>query len=480
MSADLTPALAMRGITKRFGGITALREANLDVRAGTVHALLGENGAGKTTIMRIAFGLIRADAGVVERRGRRTHYRSATDAVGDGIGMVHQHFSLVPTMTVAENVALGGRGLHKVALAIERVREIGEASGLVVDPRSRVADLSVSAQQKVEIVKAFAHGATLLILDEPTAVLAPRDADELLGHLRAFADAGNAVVFITHKLREALEIADEVTVLRRGATVFRGGAGDATEATLVEAMVGVSPPRRPRASARPATDIVLQLERVALTDARGATRLHEASLAVHAGEIVGVAGVEGNGQRELLRVLSGRVQPSSGRVQRPNAVGFVPEDRHRDALIMDFTLTENVALLGAGMRSGLVPWDAIEVAASEVIAEFDVRAPSPSVAVKTLSGGNQQRFVLGRELHESPRALVIENPSRGLDVRATAAVHDQLRAARDRGVAIVISATDIDELLELADRVVVCYGGIVHDVAANPSAIARAMVGADS
>lgn len=470
----------MRGITKRFGGTTALHDASITVRAGTVHALLGENGAGKTTLMRIAFGLIGADGGSVERLGRRARYRSTADASRDGIGMVHQHFSLVPAMTVAENVALGGRGAHTVSSAIERVLEIGAATGLVVDPRARVSELSVGAQQRVEIVKAFAHGATLLILDEPTAVLAPRDASDLLAHLRAFADAGNAVVFITHKLREALGIADEVTVLRRGATVHSARVGEVSEDLLINAMVGGAPVPRTRIAIPPQPEIVLRLDQVSLSDDHGTARLQDVSLIVHAGEVVGIAGVEGNGQRELLRLLAGRLHTSSGRVQHPPTVGFVPEDRHRDALIEEFTLTENVALMGAGERVGVIPWDDIAASAETIIAESDVQTAGPTATAGTLSGGNQQRFVMGRELHKSPRALVLESPSRGLDVRATALVHDRMRRARDDGAAIVVYSSDLDELLELSDRIVVCYAGSVRQVAANTTAIARAMVGADS
>lgn len=480
MTTGSPPALDMRGITKSFGGTPALRDASISVRAGTVHALLGENGAGKTTLMRIAFGLISADAGTVERQGRLARYRSTVEASRDGIGMVHQHFTLVPAMTVAENVSLGGRGAHTVTRAIERVREIGDATGLVVNPLARVSELSVSAQQRVEIIKAFAHGATLLILDEPTAVLAPRDASDLLVHLRAFANAGNAVVFITHKLREALTIADEVTVLRKGTTVRTARVGDIVEDALVDAMVGDTLVDRPRTPVPPLPEVVLRLERVSLSDDRGTARLQDVSMAVRAGEVVGVAGVEGNGQRELLRLLAGRLRPSSGHVACPPAVGFVPEDRHRDAVIEEFTLAENTALLGAGQRTGVIAWDLVTESTQRIISEFDVQVSGPGARMRTLSGGNQQRFVMGRELHDAPRALVLESPSRGLDVRATAAVHDRIRRVRDHGTAVVVYTSDMDELLALSDRVVVCYAGSVRQVQANSIAIGRAMVGADT
>ena len=471
------PAMVLRGVTKRFGAVHALTGADLVVRAGTVHALLGENGAGKTSLMRVAFGLVSPDAGTIERNGDPLRMRSPLDAIAAGIGMVHQHFSLVPAMTVAENVALGGRGTYSRVAATERVRRASAASGLDVDPDARAADLPVSMQQRVEILKAFAHGATLLILDEPTAVLPPTDAHTLLAQLRDYARAGNAVVLITHKLREALSAADDVTVLRRGATVFTSRASDASEARLVEEMVGV----QPAAASTPRTgrrgEPILRASGLNVVRG-GVATLVDAHLAVHAGEIVGVAAVEGNGERDLLRALAGLGPIAAGQIDRPSRVAFIPEDRQRDAVIGEFSLTENLALADADRRKGVLPWRALRSETEDLIRAFDVRAAGAAVPVATLSGGNQQRFVLGRALRTAPQAIIAENPSRGLDVRATEFIHTALRAARDRGAAVVVYSSDIDELLMLADRVLVCFAGRVRDVPLSAAAIAQALVGA--
>jgi len=478
VTLDAAPALELLGVSKRFGRVAALESVNLTVRPGTVHALLGENGAGKTTLMRIAFGLARADAGTISRSGAEVHFRTPADAIDAGIGMVQQHFSLVPTMTVAENVALGGRGIYSDGAAAERVRSVVEATGLELDPLAMVEDMPVAAQQRVEIVKAFSRGASLLILDEPTAVLAPTDAEELLERLRSFAADGNAVVLITHKLREALSVADDVTVLRRGKLAYSGSISGATEASLIEAMVG-SPQAPAEAAGRSSPgDIVLGAVNVTVTDAGGRTQLSDVSIDVRQGEVVGVAGVEGNGQRELLRVLAGRILPGRGDVRRPATVGFVPEDRHREGLILDFTLAENYALADAVNRTGAIDWDQVGRDTQSLLERFDIRGATPSTRARTLSGGNQQRFVMGRELMASPSALVAENPTRGLDVRATADVHVRIGVLRDSGGAVVFYTSDIDELLALSDRVVVCYRGTVTEVGKSAQEIARAMVGA--
>jgi len=514
-------ALELTGITKRFGGVAALDGAFLVVRPGTVHALLGENGAGKTTLMRIAFGMLRPDAGVVRVGGVERAFGSPADAMAAGVGMVHQHFALVPAMTVAENVALGGTGRYDARGAAARVREIGRATGLVLDPGARVGALPVGAQQHVEVVKALAREARVLILDEPTAVLAPKEAEELLEWVRAFAAAGRSAVLITHKLREAVAVADEVTVLRRGRTVSTLHRGGMSEDAIAGAMLGDggapegggavggravsaagedggagAPPRvndagsgsfehhRRIASATTAAPppssgraAVLRARGVSLADERGVLRVREASCEIRRGEIVGVAGVEGSGQRELLRALAGRLQPAAGTLELPAAVGFVPEDRHRDALVLDFSLYENVALRGAHRRRGVMPWRRLREETAAIIERHDVRAPGVTVPARALSGGNQQKLVLGRELAGAPAALVAENPSRGLDIRAAAAVHERLRAVRDAGCAVVVYSSDLEEILALADRVLVVYAGTVREVARERELVGRAMLG---
>lgn len=473
-------ALALREITKRFGSTLALDRASLVARRGTVHALLGENGAGKTTLMRIAFGMLQPDAGTVAVEGAERRFRTASDAIGAGIGMVHQHFTLVPAMTVAENVALGGHGAYRSSLAREHVRDVSVRSGLAIDPDARVAELPVGAQQRVEILKALARGARILILDEPTAVLTPAESRELLARLRAFAEQGGTAVLITHKLRDALDVADDITVLRRGRTVWSGAASATGEGALVDAMIGTTGTQRAEvvrevtASGAP----VLALHDVSVRDEGGRVALDRASVIVRAGELVGVAAVEGSGQRELLRVLAGRLAPTSGHAEIPPYVGFVPEDRQRDALVTDFSVTENVALRGAGARHGRIDWGAMRREAMALAERNDVRGGGPTVRVSHLSGGNQQKLVVGRELAGAVNALVAENPSRGLDFNATDAVHARLRAARDAGAAVVVYSPDLDELLALADRVLVVHAGHLREVSLDREAIGRAMLGA--
>jgi simple sugar transport system ATP-binding protein len=478
--------LELRGISKRFGAAVALDDVTLTIRPGTVHALLGENGAGKTTLMRIAFGIMAADAGEIRLDGQLVRFSSARDAIAAGLGMVHQHFSLVPAMTVAENVVLGGSGGFSSARAANIVQRAAARAGLAVDPAARVADLDVGAQQRVEIVKALARDAATLILDEPTAVLAPAEATELLRWMRGFAARGGSVVLITHKLGDALEVADDISVLRRGRLIRSGLRASVDHAALVTALLGDgSPTARAVAGGAalvaehpdPVGPPVLTLRDAAWRDDAGVVRLHPASCAVHAGEIVGIAAVEGSGQRELLRLLSGRLAPTSGSVELPPAVGFVPEDRHRDAMLLDGTLTETVALRGAGAARGLLPWDTLAEHTRSLMTRYDVRGGSAMLPGRALSGGNQQKLVLARELEPAPAAIVVENPTRGLDIRATAAVLDALRAARDAGLAVVIYSADLDEVLSVADRMFVVHGGHLQPVPLDRDAIGRAMLG---
>ncbi|MEO7964105.1 MAG: ABC transporter ATP-binding protein [Gemmatimonadaceae bacterium] len=475
----MTLALELSAISKKFGSVDALQDASIRVRPGTTHALLGENGAGKSTLMRIAFGLVTPDRGSIAVNGRPASFRSPADAMACGIGMVHQHFTLVPAMTVAENVALGMRGLYHAKVAAARVRDIGRRTGLELDPSARVADLPVSAQQRLEIVKALARDIRLLILDEPTAVLAPAEADHLLEWVARWVREGNAAILITHKLREARAIADDVTVLRRGRTVLADATEHADEDVLVHAMLGgVLARAENRESTSHLGAVVLRIANATLTRERGDDALRNASLEVHGGEIVGVAAVEGAGQLELLRLLAGRLTPARGTVHLPLRIAFIPEDRHRDALVLGMTLTENLALRGLGERRGTLPWSSLEAGAMATLERFDVRASSVNAKARELSGGNQQKLVLARELGELPNAVIAENPTRGLDIRASGAVHEQLRAARDAGCAVVVYSSDLDEVLALADRVVVVHAGEVRQVEGNRDDVGRAMLGA--
>ncbi len=476
------PALVLRGIVKRFGAAFALDGASMTVRTGTIHALLGENGAGKSTLMRVAFGMLVPSDGTVAAFGAPCRWRSSRDAIAAGLGMVHQHFLLVPAMTVAENVALGDPGFFggfDPARAADRVRAVGARTGLMLDPAARVSDLPVGAQQRLEIVKALAREARVLILDEPTAVLSPAEVDELYRWLRGFVASGGTVVLITHKVREALALADDVTVLRRGRTVLSSMTTAVDERAVVEAMVGAAhPDTAAPARARPVGDAVLTLDAVGVDDAHGVRRLHDASLTIRSGEIVGIAGIEGAGQWELVRVLAARLAPTRGTMRGPARIGFIPEDRLRDAVLPTFSLSENLLLRDASTARGTIDRAALAARTADVVAGFDVRTPAPDAPFATLSGGNQQKFVLGRELDGSVPALVAENPTRGLDIRATEAVHARLRDARDRGAALVVYSSDLDEVLALADRLLVCYAGRVTAVARDGAAVARALVGA--
>ena len=517
----MTPpeALALTSITHAFGGHRALDDATCVVARGTIHALLGENGAGKTTLMRIAFGMLRPDAGTVRIDGTPVTLQSSADAIRRGVGMVHQHFMLVPAMTVAENIALGARGPLDLDGVRDRIRTIGEATGLVVDPDARVRGLPVSAQQRVEIVRALARDARTLILDEPTAVLTPEQADDLLRWARRFADDGGSVVLITHKLREARHHADEVTVLRRG-RVTRHAQGNALDdIAIVDAITGgvrlgaeSAPAVRPAARAilnTPATgttgtteapkatrqhepqtpspnaggDVVLALEGAMVRDTRGITRLHPTTLSVCRGEILGVIGVEGAGQHELLRLLAGRLTPTAGRVTIPADVGFVPEDRLHDAVIPELTLTENLALADAGTARGWMRWSSLTDQTAALLTADDVRASGANVPMWTLSGGNQQKFVLGRERRRASAVLIVENPTRGLDLQATARILEGIRAAAT-DAAVVFHSTDLEEVLRVATRVVACFDGRVREVPppANPddrTPYGRALLGAE-
>lgn len=478
MSED---ALALHAIDKRFGAVQALANASLTVRRGTLHAVLGENGAGKTTLMRIAFGMMRPDAGEVLIDGRGAHLASSADAIALGLGMVHQHFTLVPAMTAVENIALGGRGLLDLSRVSARVQELTARTGLLVDPFARVAELGVGAQQRVEILKALYSNAKTLILDEPTSVLTPQESDELFAWLRRFVAAGGTAVLVTHKLQEALAVADAVTVLRRGGSVLSAPATDVGLDALVRAVTGDESarptPATPRSPVARGVEVA-RLDAVAVRDARGTERVRDASFVCHAGEIIGLAGVEGSGIHELVRVLAGRLTPSRGSATLPPRIGFVPEDRLRDAVIEEFTLTENFALRGAAERTGQMPWPAITEQTAGVMRRHDVRAPSPATRAGALSGGNQQKFVVGRELDDQPALVVAENPVRGLDIRATEHVLRELAAIAAAGSAVVVYSTDIDELLPLADRMLVMFAGRVREVPVERAVVARALVGA--
>lgn len=478
MSRDLREpfALELSHITKRFGEQTVLEDVSLALRPGAVHALLGENGAGKTTLMRIAFGLLRADQGTLTIPGARGRITSARDAIDAGVGMVHQHFTNIGEMTVAENVALGKTGRFNRATAQREVSLIAERSGLLLDANVRAAALSVGGQQRLEIVKALSRRARILILDEPTAVLAPTEAAELLAWLRRFADDGNAVVLITHKLHEAMSIADDITVLRRGRVVLERSVKELTADELAVALLGETPATIESEQAAASLDRVIAtaVGVDVIADGRGVRDVH---LEIRAGEILGVAAIEGSGQHELLRALARRLPVSAGRMELPDSIGFVPEDRHRDAVILPFNLEDNVVLRDAGKAKGMLRPRNIRDRTASLIALFDVRGGTGQTRMAALSGGNQQKFVLGRELQLEPELLVVENPTRGLDLRATNAVRNRLRSAAAAGAAVVAYSSDIDEVLGFATRVIVVHDGRVSAMPLDRASVGRAMLG---
>ena len=480
-----TPSsLALRGIRKRFGSVQALRGADFTLAPGELHALLGENGAGKTTLMHVAYGMVRPDAGEVTVDGVSRALASPRVARRLGIGMVHQHFTSVPAFTVAENVALAAGWPVAPGVLRERVRTVADRFGLPLDPDARAGQLSVALKQRLEIVKALATETRILLLDEPTAVLAPGEAEELLRVVRAFTATGGAAVLITHKLDEALAAADRVTVLRQGSVVFSGPIAGQTSASLAAAMVGdegrdgVRPPAAHREHA--ARDAVLvRLEELEVPrDSGYGIAVRRATLSIRAGEIVGIAAVEGNGQRELLRAVAGRLPPLRGRREVAGPVAFIPEDRTTEGLIPSLTLTENVVLGSRPddpwIRRGRVDWKVARARTASLLAEFGVLAAGPDARAASLSGGNQQKLVAGRELARRPRVVVAENPTRGLDLRAAEAIHARLREAAAEGAAVLIYSSDLDEVLALADRVLAAARGLVSEV---PPGATRAQIG---
>lgn len=477
-----SPALELIGIRKRFGSVHALRGADFTLAPGEIHALLGENGAGKTTLMQVAYGLVHPDTGEVRIGGVTAPIGSPREARRRGIGMVHQHFTSIPALTVAENVALAAGWPVRPGALRERVHELGLRVGLPLDPEARAGTLGVALKQRLEIVKALAADATVLLLDEPTAVLAPDEVAELLRVIRRFTDAGGAAVLITHKLGEALAAADRVTVLRRGAVVLTGPIGQLGERALAAAMIGEDPGTTVRGRVPVPADAVplVRLQGLELPrESAVGPAVRAAGLEVHGGEIVGVAAVEGNGQRELLRAVAGRLRALRGRLEVAEPVGFIPEDRLTEGLIPELTLTENLVLGSSpgdpwiyGVR---VDWGGARACASRLLEEFRIAAPGPDTDAAALSGGNQQRMLIARELARRPAVIVAENPTRGLDLRASEEVHARLRDAAAQGAAVLFHSSDLDEVLDRADRVVVMSRGVLREVPADAS---RAAIGA--
>jgi len=487
------PALEMRGITKRYPGVLANSGINLAVRPGEIHALLGENGAGKTTLMNILYGLARPDEGQILLDGEEVRIAGPSDAIDRGISMVHQHFMLVPVLTVAENILLGAETMANPvfvdrAEAHRRIRDLGERFGFEIDPEERVGRLSVGWQQRVEILKALYRDARILVLDEPTAVLTPQETTEIFAVLRRLADEGHSIIFISHKLYEVLEIADTITVIRRGRVVGERKPSETNEDDLAALMVGRDVQLVvDRGESHPA-DVALAVRDLTVANERGREVVHGVSFEVRAGEIFGIAGVAGNGQDELVDAISGLRRPTGGSItldgrdittfgprEVHNAgVSLVPADRHRFGLVLSFPLTDNLVLtdyFASPYSRGLVRNDeAIRARAVEAIEQFDIRTPSPDVTAGTLSGGNQQKVVVAREFDRDVHLLVLDQPTRGLDVGSIEFIHRRTIVKRDAGTAILLVSAELDEVLELSDRIGVMYRGNLVAVVDGPTA----------
>ena len=479
---DEAPVLELRGITKQFPGVLANDHIDFDLRRGEVHALLGENGAGKSTLMSILYGLYTADSGEILMNGNPVTISSPKHAIELGIGMVHQHFMLIPVMTVTENIVLAQEPRHAGVLldhdaATKRVRELSESFGLIVDPNARIEKITVGQQQRVEILKALYRGAEILILDEPTAVLTPQEAKELFEIIESLKSQGKSIVFITHKLNEVLEVADRISVLRRGKLVETISREGATEAGLARSMVGREVLLRVEKRPTQPGDTLLKVEDLVVRDDRGLEAVRGLSIEVHANEIVGIAGVDGNGQSELIDALTGLRHPASGHIRiaghdlrRATArealdagLGHIPEDRQRRGLVLDFNLAENLVLHDYGREPfsklgwinprGWLRW------ARGLLQEFDVRGGGPTTRGGSLSGGNQQKVVIAREVSRNPSVLIAAQPTRGLDVGAIEFVHRRLVEQRDAGKAVLLVSLELEEILSLSDRILVLYEG---------------------
>jgi general nucleoside transport system ATP-binding protein len=491
------PLLELKGITKRFPGVVANDHVDFDLAKAEVHALLGENGAGKSTLMNILYGLYHPDEGEIRLNGSSVRITSPRDAIDRGIGMVHQHFMLIPVMTVAENIVLATEPRKGLLLdedaAEERVRELSEQFGLAVTPEARIESITVAQQQRVEILKALYRGAEILILDEPTAVLTPQEAKELFDVIQALRAEGKSIIFISHKLNEVLEIADRITVLRRGKTVETVPREGATEAGLARLMVGREVLLRVEKAPAELGEPLLVVDDLRVFDERGLESCRGISLEVRAGEIVGIAGVDGNGQTELIDALTGLRQIAEGRIRvggkelghssardRLDAgIGHIPEDRQVRGLVLDFTLAENLALHDyrkePDSRWGWLYPRRMIARAKKVLTEFDVRGGGPLTTAASLSGGNQQKVVVAREVSRDPRVLVAAQPTRGLDVGAIEFVHRRLVQERDEGRAILLVSFELEEILSLSDRILVLYEGRI--VAEYPPDVSEEEIG---
>ncbi|HGS2309911.1 TPA: ABC transporter ATP-binding protein [Streptococcus pneumoniae] len=478
--------IEMRDITKVFGGFVANDKINLHLRKGEIHALLGENGAGKSTLMNMLAGLLEPTSGEIAVNGQVVNLDSPSKAASLGIGMVHQHFMLVEAFTVAENIILGSEltknGVLDIAGASKEIKALSERYGLSVDPSAKVADISVGAQQRVEILKTLYRGADILIFDEPTAVLTPSEIDELMAIMKNLVKEGKSIILITHKLDEIRAVSDRVTVIRRGKSIETVEIAGATNADLAEMMVGRSVSFKTEKQASKPKEVVLSIKDLVVNENRGVPAVKNLSLDVRAGEIVGIAGIDGNGQSELIQAITGLRKVESGSIELKGdsivglhprqitelSVGHVPEDRHRDGLILEMMISENIALQTyykePHSKNGILNYSNITSYAKKLMEEFDVRAASELVPAAALSGGNQQKAIIAREIDRDPDLLIVSQPTRGLDVGAIEYIHKRLIEERDNGKAVLVVSFELDEILNVSDRIAVIHDGKIQGI----------------
>ena len=492
-------AIVVRDVLKQFPGVVANHDVNLTIRSGTVHALIGENGAGKSTLMKILYGVQKPDAGTIEVDGREVHFSSPTDAIKAGIGMVFQHFMLADYLTVLENVVLGAEKLHGIGdEARAEIQRISDAYGFEIDPDALLEDLGVGQRQRVEILKVLYRGARIIILDEPTAVLVPQEVEALFDNLRELRASGRTILFISHKLDEVLAIADDITVMRRGETVGEADPQAVTKAQLAELMVGSELPSPETEESTVTDEVLLELTGVGLVDEVGRHLLRGIDLTIHRGEVLGIAGVEGNGQEELVETIMGMrrgtgtirlagrdINRWDTRERRDAGIGFIPADRHRHGLLLDAPLWEN-RVLGHQTREPVVKGFMVDARGARtdtarIVDEYDVRTPSINTNARALSGGNQQKFIVGREMASDPVLLIASHPTRGVDVGAQAAIWEHIKRARRDGLAVLLISADLDELIGLSDTIeVILRGELVGRFdphAVTPQALGQAMTG---
>ena len=478
--------IEMREITKVFGEFVANDKINLELRKGEIHALLGENGAGKSTLMNMLAGLLEPTSGEIVVNGQVVKLDSPSKAASLGIGMVHQHFMLVEAFTVAENIILGSEmtknGVLDIARATREINELSDRYGLAVDPTAKVADISVGAQQRVEILKTLYRGADILIFDEPTAVLTPSEIDELMAIMKNLVKEGKSIILITHKLDEIRAVSDRVTVIRRGKSIETVEIVGATNADLAEMMVGRSVSFKTEKQPAQPKEVVLSIQDLVVNENRGVPAVKNLSLDVRAGEIVGIAGIDGNGQSELIQAITGLRKIESGSVELKGqsivglhprqitemSVGHVPEDRHRDGLVLEMMISENIALQTYYKeplsKKGILNYTNIIGYAKQLMQEFDVRAASEIVPASALSGGNQQKAIIAREVDRNPDLLIVSQPTRGLDVGAIEYIHKRLIQERDNGKAVLVVSFELDEILNVSDRIAVIHDGKIQGI----------------